>query len=51
MAAARGVQELVVLAPSDDADEAAALVRAAGGRWAPLPGASAVPDLLADLLG
>jgi Mg-chelatase subunit ChlD len=49
--AARGVPELVVLAPADDPDEAAALVAAAGGRWAPVASASAVPDLLADLLG
>lgn len=49
--AARGVQELVVLAPADDAEAAEALVAEAGGRWAPLPGAAAVPGLLAQLLG
>jgi Mg-chelatase subunit ChlD len=48
--AARAVQELIVLAPDEDSEEAAALVAAAGGRWAPLASASAVPGLLADLL-
>jgi Mg-chelatase subunit ChlD len=48
LAAARGVEELVVLAPADECDDAEALVRAAGGRWAPVSSAAEVPALLAS---
>ncbi|NUR08437.1 MAG: hypothetical protein HOQ45_15705, partial [Nocardioidaceae bacterium] len=39
-----------VLAPRDDADQAAAFARASGARWAALAGADSAPGLLRDLL-
>lgn len=47
---AAALDELVILAPADDADDAAALARAAGARWAPITGPSGVPSALRDLL-
>jgi Mg-chelatase subunit ChlD len=47
---ARTVPELVVLAPSGDADQAAAFARSVGARWAELDGADSAPDLLRELL-
>ena len=43
--------DLLVLAPADDAEDAARLAAVAGGRWAPLDGPSSVPGALAALLG
>ncbi len=51
LAVARTVPELVVLAPREDSEQAAALARAAGARWAELDGADSAPALLRDLLG
>jgi Mg-chelatase subunit ChlD len=48
--AARGCEELLVLAPADDGDAALELGAATGARVALLPGAAALPGLLADLL-
>lgn len=48
--AARGCEELLVLAPADDGDAALELCAAAGARVALLPGAAALPGLLAELL-
>jgi Mg-chelatase subunit ChlD len=50
-AAARALPELVVLAPADDSDEAAAFAARTGARWLPLAGASAAPAVLRRLLG
>ncbi len=49
-AAAKALPELVVLAPADDSDEAAALASRAGARWLPLAGASDAPRALRELL-
>ena len=43
---ARTVPELVVLAPRDDADQAAAFAAAVGARWRELAGADSAPGLL-----
>jgi Mg-chelatase subunit ChlD len=51
LAVARTVPELVVLAPREDSEQAAALATAAGARWAELDGADSAPALLRDLLG
>ena len=48
---ARTVPELVVLAPRDDADQAAAFAATVGARWRELGGADSAPGLLRDLLG
>jgi len=48
---ARGLPELVLLPPADDADEAAALATRCGARWLPLTGAAAAPSALRELLG
>jgi Mg-chelatase subunit ChlD len=47
----RAVPELVVLAPRDDTEQAAAFAGAAGARWAELDGADSAPALLRELLG
>lgn len=48
--AGRAVEELVVLAPADDGVQAADFARAAGGRWALLPGPDQVPVVIEELL-
>lgn len=50
VARALGVDVLGVLAPADDADDAAAFARATGARLAPLTGPSGVPAAFAALL-
>jgi Mg-chelatase subunit ChlD len=50
-ALARALPELVVLAPADDSDEAAALAARSGARMLPLAGAAAAPAALRELLG
>ena len=47
---ARTVSELVVLAPRDDTEQAAAFAAATGARWAELPGADSAPALLRELM-
>ena len=49
--AARALDELLVLAPADDSDQAEELARLAGARWAALRGAADAPRVLAALLG
>ena len=44
------LDELCILAPDGDSDDAAALARAAGARWAPVAGPSSIPDALRRLL-
>ena len=44
------LDELVVMAPADDCDDAAAFARSCGARWTPLDGPSAIPDAFARLL-
>jgi Mg-chelatase subunit ChlD len=48
--AARGIAELIILAPQGDCDQAAALARDSGSRYAPMDGADTVPALLEHLL-
>jgi Mg-chelatase subunit ChlD len=48
--AARACEELLVLAPADDCEQAAQFARHAGARWRPLSGAAAAPAALAALL-
>ncbi|CAB4634508.1 unannotated protein [freshwater metagenome] len=48
--AAAMLDELVVLAPSDDLDSAAELAGAVGGRCVGVSGPSAVPEALAEAL-
>jgi Mg-chelatase subunit ChlD len=48
--AARGIAELIILAPQGDCDQAAALARDSGARYAPMDGADTVPALLEQLL-
>lgn len=50
VAAARCLDELVVLAPAGDAEEAAALAGAIGARWAPVDGPTAIIGALAAVL-
>jgi len=47
---ARRIPELIVLAPADDAEQAAEFARRSGARWAPLAGAAQAPAVLAELL-
>ena len=47
---ARTLPELLILAPAEDSEEAEALARASGARWAPLTGAADAPSALATLL-
>lgn len=49
--AARGLEELVIIAPGDDPADAEALAGASGARWAPLAGPSDAPQVLTQLLG
>lgn len=49
--AAARLPELLVLAPEEDRDDAAAFARRAGARWASITGPAAAPDALRDLLG
>lgn len=48
--AARGIDELVVLAPADDGEDAEAFAAAAGVRWQPLAGPASAPGALDRLL-
>lgn len=48
--AALATQELLVLAPQDDSDEAATFARRAGARWGVLAGPASGPAALAELL-
>ncbi len=48
---ARGLPELVVLAPAGDSDQAQELAARAGARWTTLAGADDAPRALAQLLG
>ncbi len=48
--AAAALDELCILAPADDADDAAALARAVGARWLPIAGPSGLPLALRELL-
>jgi Mg-chelatase subunit ChlD len=48
--AARTCEELLVLAPADDCEQAAQFARQAGARWRPMSGAAAAPAALAALL-
>lgn len=50
MPAARQLDELLILTPDDDTDAAEQLAMAANGRWRHLPGPTAAPDLINDLL-
>jgi hypothetical protein len=50
VAAARGIEELIVLAPAGDADEATKFAGDVGARLALVSGPSAVPDALASVL-
>lgn len=49
-AAARGLDELVIVAPAGDADEARALADAVGARFVTVSGPSDIPDALARAL-
>ncbi|HEY9556244.1 MAG TPA: hypothetical protein VIR58_05890, partial [Acidimicrobiales bacterium] len=49
-AAARALDELVVLTPGDDTADAEAFALAAGVRWAPLDGPASAPEALDRLL-
>lgn len=48
---ARSIPELLILAPSEDHDEASRLASASGARFAAMPGAASAPALLDRLLG
>ena len=48
--AAARLDELCIVAPFDDADDAAALAAASGARWAPLDGPAGIPAAFARLL-
>lgn len=50
MPAAKQIDELLILTPDDDTDAAEALAVAAGGRWRHLPGPTAAPELISELL-
>lgn len=49
--AARGLAELVIVAPEGDSDEAAAFARKVGARLATVSGPSTVVEALSDVLG
>lgn len=49
--AARALEELVVVAPAGDSEDAERLAREAGGRCVGLSGPSAIPAVFAQLLG
>ena len=48
--AARKLDELVVMAPAEDCEDAAEFARSSGARWTPLEGPSAIPAAFARLL-
>jgi len=48
--AAAALDELLILAPTDDSDQAADLAAQAGARWAPMQGAADAPAALLGLL-
>ncbi|SFO54252.1 vWA domain-containing protein [Amycolatopsis rubida] len=48
--AARACEELLILAPAEDCEEAERFARESGARWQPLSGAAAAPAALAALL-
>ncbi|GAA4559337.1 vWA domain-containing protein [Pseudonocardia xishanensis] len=48
--AADALAELLIMAPAEDTDEAEALARRCGARWAPLVGAAQAPSVLMSLL-
>ena len=50
VAAARRLDELCIIAPADDTEDALALAGAAGARWAPLDGPAGIPAAFARLL-
>lgn len=50
VAAARVLDELVILAPAGDADEAALLAGTVGARWAPVDGPTTIVAALAEVL-
>jgi Mg-chelatase subunit ChlD len=47
---AASLDELCILAPADDHDDAVLLARVAGARWAPIDGPSSLPGALRTLL-
>ncbi|MEE8599654.1 vWA domain-containing protein [Euzebya tangerina] len=49
-AVAGALEELVILAPAEDHEQAEALARSAGARWVPLAGAAEAPSALRHLL-
>lgn len=51
MPAAKQIHELLILTPDDDTDAAQELAEASNGRWRHLPGPTAAPALINDLLG
>jgi hypothetical protein len=51
VAAARELDELCIVAPAQDADEARRLADAAGARLATVDGPSDIPRALANVLG
>ncbi|MFV0533894.1 MAG: VWA domain-containing protein [Cumulibacter sp.] len=48
---AKRIDELLILTPDDDTDAAEELVAKANGKWRYLPGPTAAPQLINDLLG
>lgn len=50
LAVASALPELVVLAPADDAEQAAEFASRCGARWAPLAGVADAPAVLTELL-
>ena len=51
VSAARTLDELIVIAPAEDCDEAAAFARQAGAHWFPLSGPAAAADVVRAALG
>ena len=51
VAAARALDELCIVAPASDADEARVLAASVGARLATVEGPSEIPDALAMVLG
>jgi Mg-chelatase subunit ChlD len=51
VAAARGLDELCIVAPASDAEEARVLAASVGARLATVDGPSDIPDALASVLG
>jgi hypothetical protein len=48
--AARGVADLIILAPHDDGEQAQALAKASAARYGAMDGADSVPAILERLL-